>query len=175
MKHPEPEYQRRMLTSLPVRDATRVLECNLECIPMYDFNSLTIKRPFQSTSTNATYFRLWYVHNARNWQSAAYLMFTPRSKEMLSICTQIRDVIIVSLARSNSAFLIGLRCLVQCFTQKSTDPFITKLKPILDSIYNKNSSNHFLSQWIKCFQRLKKSDIQILIRIMQGPWMRSVC
>ena len=103
------------------------------------------------------------------------LMLSPRSKEMLSICTQIRDVIVLSLARYNSAFLVGLRCLVQCFIQKSTDPFLVKLKPMLDSIYNEKSSNYFLSEWIKCFQRLKKSDIQILTRIMQGPWMQAVC
>jgi hypothetical protein len=103
------------------------------------------------------------------------LMFTPRSKEMLPLCTEIRNVIVVSLARSNSAFLIGLRCLVESYTEKSTAPLLTKLKPVLDQLYNKKSSVYFISEWIKCFHRLKKWEIQILIRIMQGQWMRSVC
>jgi hypothetical protein len=103
------------------------------------------------------------------------MMRTPRSMEMLPICSNVRDVMKSSLSKTASAYLLGLRCLEQCVLLQNLTPFTQTLKPILDKIYPPSVSSYFLIEWIKSLKSIKGKDMEMLILIMRRPWMVGSC
>lgn len=103
------------------------------------------------------------------------LMSSAKSKQMLPLCSEIRRVMVTSLCKSNSVFLVGLRILMQCIKERSETPLNSRYKTVLDILYTKRSSDYFLKEWIKCFKKLSEEEIFILSNIMYTPWMRDVC
>lgn len=103
------------------------------------------------------------------------LMTTERSKEMLPLCTEMRKIMVSSLCKSNSVYLIGLRILRDCIEKNSYDDFFIRYRPLLEQVYTKESSEYFLFEWVKCYKQLNNTNVFVLKRIMDTPWMRDVC
>ena len=103
------------------------------------------------------------------------MMTTPRSMEMLPICSDVRDVMRASLCKTSSAYLLGLRCLDRCVALGNMTPLTHTYKPILDKIYPSSVSSYFLGEWIKALSSIKNQDMALLTRIMRKPWMVGTC
>lgn len=101
------------------------------------------------------------------------LMRTPRSLEMLPICSDVRNVMKASLSKTASVFLLGLRCLEKCVSTGRLDPLTCELKSVMDALYPPSVSSYFLAEWIKALKSVKKSDMHMLVDIMRRPWMRN--
>lgn len=103
------------------------------------------------------------------------LMASEKSKKILPLCTELRRNMVTSLCKSNSVFLVGLRILMKCLQDNSADEFHIRYTPLLQKLYTKETSEYFLSEWIKCFIKLSNTDAFVLKKIMYSPWMRDVC
>lgn len=103
------------------------------------------------------------------------LMSSAKSRHVLPLCTELRRVIVTSLCKSNSAFLVGLRVLMQCLADGSEGEFHRRYKHVLDELYTKETSDYFLREWIRCFRDLCGDETFMLMNIMCTPWMRDVC
>jgi hypothetical protein len=103
------------------------------------------------------------------------MMTTPRSLEMLPICSKIRHVMRASLCKTSSTYLLGLRCLDRCVLLGNLTPFTHTYKPILDKVYTSSVSSYFLGEWIKALNCIKKEEMEMLTKIMRKPWMIGSC
>jgi hypothetical protein len=99
------------------------------------------------------------------------LMRTPRSMEMLPLCSDVRNVIKASISKTASVYLLGLSCLEKCVATGRLDPLTCEFKPILDSVYPPCVSSYYLAEWIKALKSIKKSDMKLLVDILRKPWM----
>ena len=103
------------------------------------------------------------------------MMMTPRSLEMMPMCSQVRDVMKASLCRTASIYLLGLRCLERCVALQDLSPFTQNLKPILDQHYPASVSSYFLDEWVKALKNVRDRDMDMLVKILRRPWMEDVC
>ncbi len=108
------------------------------------------------------------------------MMNTPRSLEMLPVCSNVRDVIKASLSKTASVYLLGLRYLEMCVNTGTLTPLTRDYKRILDQIYpGKGVSSYFLGEWVKSLKCAhdgsQRADIDVLIRALGHPWMCLVC
>lgn len=105
------------------------------------------------------------------------LFQTQMSKDILPVCSKIRDTIRASFAKSTSAFLLGLRCLASC--NRKSPKAVRKFKAILQStfdvVYPKEASAYFAEEWVRCLMGLSQSNFHTLRHIMSCPWMQKVC